>query len=117
MEKYIILSYNRFWDGFIIHDPSYAYGYYERKYDSEEIFKLSADFDEMHDSEYPLCIISGCSGHGRKDGNSSELYTLRDEDRPCKCNKSQWYTVRQNILCVVNLKRYVIYVYNCGSSK
>ena len=118
MDRYLILYYHDAWDGFIVDGSSYTFiKYLKSRISNIFPFNLDAGFDEMHDSEYPLCIISGCKEHWLNDDYSSKFYTLRKKVRTCICNKSQWYTVRQNSLDVVNLKRYVIYVYDCASSE
>ena len=113
METFIILCYICFWNSFSFIGP-YAYGWYQTCRKIKQLFNLSKRFDEMHDSEYPLCL---CKEHGRNNGDSSILYSFQEEARLCKCNNSQLYRVKKDNLRIVNLERYVIYVYDCVSSE
>ena len=125
MDRYIILYYHNFWDGFIVDGPSYTFKTFLINRVLKKFPCLDASFDAMHVSEFPLCIVPGCNTHGRFEYsryqlatlNSCEKYTLWKERKACKCNNTRLYRVKKDFLTVVNLERYVIYVYNCETSK
>ena len=125
MDRYIIFCYDYDWNDFIVDGTSYTFTKFLMNRVMKRFPCLDESFDALHDSEFPLCIVPGCNAHGRFEYsryqlttlNSCEKYTLSKERRTCKCNKSRLYKVKQDNLRVVNLERYVIYVYDCGSSE
>ena len=72
-------------------------------------------FDEMHDSEYPLCLLQGCTEHVTQFG-SFGLYPLYEADI-CICSEFRCYKAKQSDRRLAELDRYIIYVYDCNSSK